>query len=230
MRKRMEDPDNSGAHDIEARQSPGAPDGGRLGGVQGVGSGPDSIPPQGSGCARLCRETRVPCMLAFWLPLYVPTTRFPAMGFPELPLGPHLGPWYRLLTYQLIRKILMMMSKRVTKWRRRNGLDPRSPGFRMRLPDGRPIPALHGFSRHMIPRPKDWPETAIVTGFWFLNQAEDWNPPRPLTEFLSRGEPPVYFGFGSIFGRDPGRVTQTILEAIPAHRSTGDTCQRLGGS
>ena len=111
-----------------------------------------------------------------------------------------------------------MMSKRVKKWRTQNGLSPRSPGLRMRFPDGHPIPALHGFSRHIIPRPEDWPETAIVTGYWFLNQAEHWNPPRSLTEFLSRGELPVYFGFGSIFGRDPKRVTQIILEAV---RRTG---------
>ena len=179
-------------------------------------SAPDLIlyHPKALGAPDFAEKLGVPCMLAFWLPMYVPTTRFPAMGFPVLPLGPK----YRWLTYQLIRKILLMMSKRVKKWRTQHGLAPRSPGLRMRLPDGRPIPALHGFSRHLIPRPKDWPETAIVTGFWFLNQAEDWNPPRALTEFLSRGKPPVYFGFGSIFGRDPKMVTQIILEAV---RRTG---------
>jgi sterol 3beta-glucosyltransferase len=88
----------------------------------------------------------------------------------------------------------------------------------MRLPDGRPIPVLHGFSRHIIPRPEDWPETATVTGFWFLDQAEKWNPPPSLSQFLSEGEPPIYFGFGSIFGRDPKRATQIILEAV---RRTG---------
>lgn len=179
-------------------------------------SAPDLIlyHPKALGAPDFAEKLGVPCMLAFWLPMYVPTTRFPAMGFPELPLGPG----YRWLTYQLIRRILLMMSKRVSKWRTQNGLGPRSPGFRMRLPDGRPIPALHGFSRHIIPRPEDWPETAIVTGYWFLNQAEDWNPPQSLTEFLSKGEPPVYFGFGSIFGRDPKRTTQTVLEAV---RRTG---------
>jgi len=75
-----------------------------------------------------------------------------------------------------------------------------------------------GFSRHLIPRPDDWPESATVTGFWFLDRSEEWMPPPPLSKFLSRGEPPVYFGFGSIFGRDPKRVTQMILEAV---RRTG---------
>ncbi|MGD9311176.1 MAG: glycosyltransferase, partial [Desulfosarcina sp.] len=179
-------------------------------------SAPDLIlyHPKALGAPDFAEKLGVPCMLAFWLPMFVPTNRFPAMGFPELPLGPG----YRWLTYQVIRGILLMMSKRVRTWRIQNGLDPRSPGLKMRLPDGRPIPVLHGFSRHLIPRPDDWPETAIVTGSWFLNHAEHWNPPQLLTEFLSRGEAPVYFGFGSIFGREPKRVTQVILKAI---RRTG---------
>ncbi len=179
-------------------------------------SAPDLIlyHPKALGAPDFAEKLGVPCMLTFWLPMYVPTTRFPAMGFPELPLGAG----YRWLTYQLVRWILLMMSKSVRKWRKQNGLNPLSPGLRMRLPDGRPIPVLHGYSRHIIPCPDDWPETAVVTGFWFLNQAEDWHPPQFLTEFLSRGEPPVYFGFGSIFGGDPKRVTQIILEAI---RRTG---------
>ena len=179
-------------------------------------SAPDLIlyHPKALGAPDFAEKLGVPCMLAFWLPIYVPTTRFPAMGFPELPLGPG----YRLLTYHLIRRILLMMSNRVRKWRTQNGLEPRSQGLRMRLPDGRPIPVLHGFSQHIIPRPEDWPETAIVTGYWFLDQIEHWNPPGSLIEFLSRGEAPVYFGFGSIFGRDPKLVTQIILEAV---RRTG---------
>jgi sterol 3beta-glucosyltransferase len=167
-----------------------------------------------TGAPDFAEKLGVPCMLAFWLPLHVPTTRFPAMGFPNLPLGP----CYRLLTYWFIRRMLIMMSKRIRKWRKQHGLDPSSPGLRMRLPDGRPIPVLYGFSRHIIPPPEDWAETATVTGYWFLNQAEVWDPPRSLTEFLSSGEPPVYFGFGSIFGRDPKHATQIILEAV---RRTG---------
>ena len=112
--------------------------------------------PKALGAPDFAEKLGVPCMLAFWLPLYVPTTRFPAMGFPGLPLGP----WYWRLTYLLIRRILMMMSKRVRRWRTENGLAPPSSGLGLRLPDGRPIPVLHGFSRLIIPRPEDWPASA----------------------------------------------------------------------
>ena len=56
------------------------------------------------GAPDFAEKLGVPCMLAFWLPMYVPTTRFPAMGFPDLSLGPR----YRWLTYQLIKWILFV--------------------------------------------------------------------------------------------------------------------------
>lgn len=170
--------------------------------------------PKAIGAPDFAEKLKVPCMLASWFPMHVPTKRFPAMGFPELPFGSV----YRRLTYRLIRQVLRMASKRVRKWRKENGLMPKSMGFQMQLPDSRPIPVLHGFSRHVIPRPDDWPESATVTGYWFLEQDDAWKPPDSLVDFLSKGDAPVYFGFGSIFGRDPEQVTKIILEAV---RRTG---------
>ena len=41
---------------------------------------------------------QVPCMLAFYLPLFTPTSREPAMGFPKLRLGGAYNRWtYRML-------------------------------------------------------------------------------------------------------------------------------------
>ncbi len=163
-----------------------------------------------AGVPDFAEKLGVPCMLAFWLPLHVPTTEAPAMGFPNLPLGPG----YRWLTYQIIRRIMVLAGKRIKKWRSQHGLPSRSNGLRMQLPNGNPIPTLHGFSRHLIPRPSDWPASATVTGYWFLDQTEDWTPPTALTDFLSADKPPIYIGFGSIFGRDPQKVTNIILEAV----------------
>ena len=169
---------------------------------------------QASFASDFAEKLGAPCMQAIWLPMHVPTTRFPAALFPDLPLGP----WYRRLTYQIYIKMTIMLNWKTRKWRKQHGLNPRSPGLRMQLPDGRPLPVLYGFSRHIIPPPEDWVDKAIVTGYWFLDHADDWNPPESLTEFLSKDEPPVYFGFGSIFGRDPKHATQVVLEAV---RRTG---------
>lgn len=70
----------------------------------------------------------------------------------------------------------------------------------------------------MVPVPADYPDTAHVTGYWFLDQAE-WQPPAHLAEFLHAGEPPVYIGFGSMgFGNGAEERRDAILGAL---RRTG---------
>jgi sterol 3beta-glucosyltransferase len=73
---------------------------------------------------------------------------------------------------------------------------------------------LQAFSRHVVPRPSDWPDSAVVTGYWFLDEGVDWTPPRELADFLDAGPPPVFVGFGSMAGRDPARTARTVLAAV----------------
>ena len=167
--------------------------------------------PKAVGAADFAERLGVPCMLAFYLPMYVSTNSFPAMGFPDL----RIGRWYNRLTYRLIAKATWWATgKQTNEWRKANDLPPRRGSRVMRQPAGEPIPALHAYSESVIPRPSDWPDSATVTGYWFLNSSEDWRPPAELESFLAGGEPPVYFGFGSIFGRDPVRLTQIVLDAV----------------
>jgi sterol 3beta-glucosyltransferase len=72
---------------------------------------------------------------------------------------------------------------------------------------------LHAISRHVLPRPADWPATATMTGYWFLTDPEPSPLPRALTEFLDAGAPPVFIGFGSMSGADPATTTATVLAA-----------------
>jgi len=153
----------------------------------------------------------VPCIFAFYLPLYVPTGEFPAMGIPNL----HMGPWFNRFSYRVVSKATWWgIGKYANEWRLSNGLPGRSAGKYLERANGEPIPALHAFSKWVIPEPSDWPSTASVTGYWFLDPADEWNPSPELQDFLSRGKPPVYFGFGSIFGSDPSRLTGLVLRAV----------------
>ncbi len=77
---------------------------------------------------------------------------------------------------------------------------------------GDSLPTLHAYSPSISPRPHDWPRSAVVTGFWGLDD-EPWQPPADFLEFLGKGEPPVYIGFGSMpFGaRRNSRVINDAL-------------------
>jgi sterol 3beta-glucosyltransferase len=78
---------------------------------------------------------------------------------------------------------------------------------------GEPVPVLHGYSEHVLPRPADWPDGALVTGYWFLESDATWQPPDRLRDFLAAGDPPVYVGFGSMAGADPRRLARVVAEA-----------------
>ena len=55
-----------------------------------------------------------------------------------------------------------------------------------------PIPVLYGISPSVLPRPADWPPQAHMTGYWFLDEREDWQPSHELQQFLQAGRPPIY--------------------------------------
>lgn len=73
---------------------------------------------------------------------------------------------------------------------------------------------VQGFSPHVVPQPIDWPANIRTAGYWFLDEDRGWQAPQALLGFLKEGDPPVYIGFGSMTGRDPGALTRTILEAV----------------
>jgi sterol 3beta-glucosyltransferase len=73
--------------------------------------------------------------------------------------------------------------------------------------------AINGFSRHVLPRPTDWPENSQVTGYWFFDQPQ-WTPSEALSEFLAAGPKPVYIGFGSMVSSNATAFTQTVLDAV----------------
>jgi UDP:flavonoid glycosyltransferase YjiC (YdhE family) len=78
----------------------------------------------------------------------------------------------------------------------------------------RNIPQMYGYSPTVVPKPADWPDRFVVSGYWFLDQAGEYKPPVALCNFLDAGPAPVYIGFGSVVGRDPIRLTETILDAV----------------
>lgn len=72
---------------------------------------------------------------------------------------------------------------------------------------------IYGFSRHVVPRPADWPHTAQIAGYWFLQEPQ-WQPSEALRNFLDAGPKPVYIGFGSMVSSNATAFTDTVLEGV----------------
>ncbi len=183
--------------------------------------------PKALGGVHIAEKLGVPVMLALPVPLAVPTTEFPAIGVPDL----NIGGWYNKLGYNLINLGYRSYAGIVDEFRQEHlGLDkfPRSSGILYKR-NGEAIPVLHGISQQVLPRPADWPDQAYITGYWFMNHREDWQPSAELQAFLEAGPPPVYIGFGSMAGKNPQRMAQIVVEALQSTDRRGIIASGWGG-
>lgn len=177
--------------------------------------------------SHIAEKLGIPAVLALPVPVIVPTDEFVAIGFPNL----KLGSWYNQLSYWVLHKGYHQYDDVVNEFRQEVlglGKYPKSTSP-IQMADGSPIPVLHGYSELVWPRPSDWPDTTHITGYWFLDPQDGWQPPAELMAFLEAGEAPVYVGFGSMAVRNPGRMANIIIEALQHANVRGIIATGWGG-
>jgi sterol 3beta-glucosyltransferase len=76
------------------------------------------------------------------------------------------------------------------------------------------VPIIYGVSPRVMPHPADWKDTNFVTGYWFHDAPNDWQPSEGLTDFLKADEAPVYIGFGSMSNKNPEATANLMIEAL----------------
>jgi UDP:flavonoid glycosyltransferase YjiC (YdhE family) len=168
----------------------------------------------------------LPFVQAYLQPLH-PTTEFPSALFP-MPL-PKLGVFNYAtsiiagqLFYQLLRPVMNDIRRDVLHLKPWSRLGPFVDDMRGKYP------ILYGYSRHVIPKPKNWGDFIDITGYWFYDQPT-WKPPAALTDFLAGGPAPVYVGFGSMADRNPERMSEIVVNALQKANQRGILLTGWGG-
>ena len=137
-----------------------------------------------------------------------------------MPMLPGRNSFINRLSGYIGEYFLWWIFKDVTnQFRTRLGLKPFTYGEFVRRWNN--IPLFYGTSPLLLPRDPNWHDDIYVTGYWYLNQHSDWQPPRDLCDFLEAGPPPVYIGFGSMSNRNPEATTQLMVEALQQSRQRG---------
>ncbi len=167
------------------------------------------------------------CRFAVVSPIpLISTTTFPFLNWPKNLSGNEKGLRNRIkgklnqLSYEAIRLLKWRQeSTTIQSFRQKLGL-PKLPwnGASARE-DAPPLlqspTVLHLFSKHVVPRPSDWPSDAKVTGFCLSknHETQSYAPPEELRDFLQQGPAPFYAGFGSMIPRDPERLAEIVITA-----------------
>ncbi|KAF2661730.1 glycosyltransferase family 1 protein [Lophiostoma macrostomum CBS 122681] len=154
----------------------------------------------------------IPYLRAFTMP-WTRTRTYPhAFAVPDRKLGGA----YNSASYQWFDKLFWVAIKgQLNRWRRRE-LGLQGTGWSKMAPNSRPF--LYNFSKHVVPPPGDWPDWVKVTGYWFLDESDNYEPPEDLVAFIAKARKDnkklVYIGFGSIVIDDSAVLTQTVVDSV----------------
>jgi sterol 3beta-glucosyltransferase len=185
----------------------------------------------------IAEKLGIPRFAAIQPPILTPTGAFPCPLSPE-PAGDAASdpatsdPANNRASYrEVLDQLAAPVRDLVDRWRIGTlGLPPRRPEDHPFLTaDGRPCPVMYCCSPLLVPRPDDWPETTLATGFWLLPGSPTWQPSSALLDFLAQGQPPVYVGFGSMTGGDAGELAGRVTEALAATGRRGILASGWGG-
>jgi sterol 3beta-glucosyltransferase len=160
----------------------------------------------------LAEKLNLPFLQAYIFP-FTPTKAFPAILLP--PFVAKFGGLVNRLTHHLFRQVMWQGARKGDQMARKQvlGLPPAPFLGLYNSAHMQRYPVLYGLSPSVLAKPTDWKNTCI-TGYWFLDESDGWTPPAALLDFLDRGNPPVYIGFGSMGSRDPEKTADLVLEAI----------------
>jgi UDP:flavonoid glycosyltransferase YjiC (YdhE family) len=177
-------------------------------------------------CIDIAEALNIPALVTVFQPVS-PTNEFPYFDTSFEPLDPLLyrfarEPFAKSPSFDpVINKLSYAVQKvQQTYWdlprdrlRRALGLNPKKKNVFTATSRGEPLTTLHAYSGTISPAPGDWPENNIITGFWRLEDNSDWEPSPAFQDFLSKGDAPIYLGFGSMpFGAQ--RNTDIIVKAL----------------
>ena len=157
----------------------------------------------------IAEKLDIPLVQAYVVP-FSPTREMSSVLTPKLP------PVFNQISHQLTRQLMWQGFRSADTIARKKVLNiPAAPllgPYDSKSTHNMPI--LYGFSPSVIPAPSDWDDQTHITGFWFVDEANDWQPPAALLDFLQAGPAPIYIGFGSMSSRAPEQTADLIIQAL----------------
>ncbi|HET8681218.1 MAG TPA: glycosyltransferase [Micromonosporaceae bacterium] len=156
----------------------------------------------------------LPLLAGYFAP-WSPSGDFPSMLVSRVDLRSRL---LNRLTHR-VTEVAYWRGKRsdINAYRRSLGLGPARTAAIVWAPQlgGR---ALHAYSAHVVPRPRDWPAQHVLTGYWRLpaevrRRLGETDLPAGLADWLDAGPQPFFLSFGSVAILDPAPVLDMAVEA-----------------
>lgn len=122
----------------------------------------------------------------------------------------------KVISYKMIQSMLWLASSTTVKghWKNHFGRLPKEFSAPYEKTSAN-HPAIVSCSNFVFPRPNDWNKNIHQNGYWFVEENIEYTPPREISDFLSKGEKPVYIGFGSVFNSEKkSELVKLVIDAM----------------
>ena len=132
----------------------------------------------------------------------------------------------KALSYKLLQGMLWMAGKTgiIAFFKKEYGKLPENFGSPFEKVD-KAHPAIISCSNFVFPRPKDWNANIHQNGYWFVEENIEYTPSKELSDFLAKGEKPVYIGFGSVFdSKHKDETVKLIINSLHKSGKRGIIC------
>ncbi len=171
-----------------------------------------------TGAHSLARLRGIPDVSVQGFPIFAPTRAFPMAAMANTPPGArsYFSHW---LASQIFWRVGNLGFRRLRHAEPDLfNIDPIQP-FKLYWPfeAASPVhtPLIFAYSPVVLPRPADWTAPYIhISGYFFLNTPETYQPPQELIDFLAAGEAPVCVTFGSMLNRQAGQIDGVLCLAL----------------
>jgi sterol 3beta-glucosyltransferase len=163
------------------------------------------------GAHTLAREMNIPDVHIQGFPMFTPTGDYPNVTLPDLKL-------------RAANRLTHILTQKITWWTSVFGYE--QVRRRARLPKRRlyfpfdddplrpPTPVLCAWSPSVLPPSSDWKPNVHVTGYFFFDVDNSYQPPIELQNFLHVGEAPICVSFGSMLNRDAEKIDRIVGECL----------------
>lgn len=166
------------------------------------------------------RELNIPDIHVQTFPMYAPTGDYPNVVLPDLRIRA-LNYFTHTAGQRIVWRLSLFGFGQIS---RRAGLPKRKlyfPFDELKTSLRPPTPILCAWSPAFLPPSREWTANVHVTGYFFFDKTEAYNPPTELQNFLDAGAPPICISFGSMVNRDAEKIDGIIREALAKTSNRG---------
>jgi sterol 3beta-glucosyltransferase len=162
--------------------------------------------------AHIAEGLRIPAIRALLQPL-APTREFPSVLLPFRFSFLGIGNWFS--QWAVTQAMWLSWRREINHARHTDfGLPPAQWTDPSLEAFSRQPLTLNGFSEHIVPRPQDWNEKQVITGYW-RSESQPWTPLKELTQFIDASPyNTIAIGFGSPGTKDILNTLKILEDAL----------------